>query len=82
MRIFGHALGVTCSNTAAGSQIEQLRHLQRNRKFVDSPLERNGFERSVPRYQQFVASSELGPIYRRTSSEQFGNLGPRRGSAS
>ena len=32
---------------------------------TDCLLERNGFERSVPRYQQFVASSELGPIHRR-----------------
>jgi transposase-like protein len=29
--------------------IEQPRHLQRNRKFVDSPLERDGFKPSVPR---------------------------------
>ena len=40
--------------------------IEGDRFAADSALERNGFERSAPRYQQFVASSELGPIYRRT----------------
>jgi hypothetical protein len=40
----------------------------RNQKFVDSPVEGNGFERSVPRQigNGLLGSSELGPIYRRT----------------
>jgi hypothetical protein len=44
------------------------RHGQELRFASDSPLEGNGFERSVPRKvgNGFVGSSELGPIYRRT----------------
>ena len=39
-----------------------------DRFVADSSLERNGFERSVPRKigNGFVGSSELGPIYQRT----------------
>jgi hypothetical protein len=49
--------------------IEQPRHLQRNRKFVDSPLEGDGFEPSVPRSR--VAGrgqAARNQIFRRTTS--------------